>query len=221
MVGRRILNTILGLSLLLFLTANSTREVQASIKTDGAAAEKNKGVSAQEEQYSLLDSLDFSEIDEVMDGIFEEDFSFSDLVMSLAGGTAELEETSVMELLLKMLAGTFQKSKGAMFSILLLGILSAVFSNISDAFEARGSAQVSFYIISLLLAGILLRAMREVSQLGSGVLADLTLFMQTLIPTFIATTAFVSGEGSAAAFYASSMLAIWIVETLLAQIVLP
>lgn len=205
---------MLGLALLLFLTV--------SIDTKAYAGERaGTDTKAEEEQYGLLEGLELSEIDEMMDELFEENFSFSELVMSLADGTLELNKTTVMELLLKTVAGTFQKSRGAMLSILLLGILSAVFSNISDAFETKGSSQVSFYIISLLLAGILLRATREVSQLGSGVLADLTLFMQTLIPTFIATTAFVSGEGSAAAFYASSLLAIWIVETVLKQVILP
>ena len=216
MADRRITKVLLGLALLLFLTV--------SVCTKARAHERAGTVTGSEEeqqQYSLLEDLELSEIDEVMDELFEEDFSFSKLVMSLADGTVELNKTTVIELFLKTVAGTFQKSRGAMLSILLLGILSAVFANISDAFETKGSAQVSFYIISLLLAGILLRAMREVSQLGSGVLADLTLFMQTLIPTFIATTAFVSGEGSAAAFYASSLLAIWIVETVLAQVVLP
>ncbi len=199
---------MLGLALLLFLITNGTEKVQASEKTG-------------ESESSLFESLELTEIDEVLEPLFEDNFNFSDMVMSLASGTAESEKESIMESLLKTVAQTFEKSKGSMLSILLLGILSAVLSNISDAFESKGSAQISFYIISLLLAGILLHAMREVSQLGSGVLADLTLFMQTLIPTFIATTAFVSGEGSAAAFYASSLLAIWIVETVLAQVILP
>lgn len=199
---------MLGLALLLFLVTGSAVKVHASVKTG-------------ESESSLFESLELTEIDEVLEPLFEEDFNFSDLVLSLANGTAGSEKESIMEALLSTVAQTFEKSKGSMLSILLLGILSAILSNISDAFESKGSAQVSFYIISLLLAGILLHAMREVSQLGSGVLADLTLFMQTLIPTFIATTAFVSGEGSAAAFYASSLLAIWIVETVLAQVILP
>ena len=208
MADRRIRNGMLGLALLLFLVTGSAVKVHASVKTG-------------ESESSLFESLELTEIDEVLEPLFEEDFNFSDLVLSLANGTAGSEKESIMEALLSTVAQTFEKSKGSMLSILLLGILSAILSNISDAFESKGSAQVSFYIISLLLAGILLHAMREVSQLGSGVLADLTLFMQTLIPTFIATTAFVSGEGSAAAFYASSLLAIWIVETVLAQVILP
>lgn len=180
-----------------------------------------------EKDASLYTELEpeLKEVDKILAEMFEDGISFQELVRALMTGKLEQvlasEGESVLELLLSLAADTFQKSKGAMLSLLLLGILSAVFSNISEAFETKGSAQVSFYIVSLLLASILLRAMREVSALGSEVLVNIVQFMQVLIPTFIAATAFSAGASGAAVFYASSMLAIWLVEVLLKQVLLP
>lgn len=187
----------------------------------------DRDINKIEKDASLYTELEpeLKEVDQIFAEMFEDGISFQELVHALMAGKLEQilasEGKSVLELLLSLAADTFQKSKGAMLALLLLGILSAVFSNISEAFETKGSAQVSFYIVSLLLASILLRAMREVSALGSEVLANIVLFMQTLIPTFIAAAAFTAGAGSASVFYASSMLAIWLVEVLLKQVLLP
>ncbi len=91
----------------------------------------------------LVEELQTEQIDQILDELLENNVSFSEIMERLITGDLDFSSLSLKELFISLVMQTFQKSKTAMLSILLLGILSAVFSNIADAFETKGSAQIS------------------------------------------------------------------------------
>lgn len=111
--------------------------------------------------------------------------------------------------------------KNIFAAILILGIVSALFSNFSDIFQNHQVADISFYFLYLLLMAVLMKAFLAASGIASGMVADIVLFIKMFIPTYFMAVGAAQGPASAIVYYQFMLLLAYGVEKLLSSVLLP
>lgn len=106
-------------------------------------------------------------------------------------------------------------------SILILGILSALFSNFSDMFQNHQIADISFYFLYLLLMAILMQAFLEAAEITSQTVENIVLFVKMFIPTYFMAVGAATGTATAVVYYQFMLVLAYIVENVLLTLLLP
>lgn len=106
-------------------------------------------------------------------------------------------------------------------SILILGIVSALFSNFSDVFQNRQIADISFYFLYLLLISVLMKAFLEASDIAGQIVGNIVLFIKMFIPTYYIAVGAATGAVTGAAYYQFTLVLAYGVEKVLLSVLLP
>ncbi len=106
-------------------------------------------------------------------------------------------------------------------SILILGIISALFTNFSDVFQNHQIADISFYFLYLLLMAVLLKAFLLAADITSQVVENIVLFVKMFIPTYFMAVGAAAGSATAVVYYQFMLILAYIVEKFLLTVLLP
>lgn len=106
-------------------------------------------------------------------------------------------------------------------SILILGIVSALFSNFSDVFQNHQIADISFYFLYLLLMAVLLKAFLAAAEIASGMVENIVLFIQMFIPTYFMVVGAATGAATATVYYHFTLVLSYGVEKILLSFLIP
>lgn len=106
-------------------------------------------------------------------------------------------------------------------SILILGIISALFSNFSDVFQNHQIADISFYFLYLLLMAVLMQAFLAAADITTQVVENIVLFVKMFIPTYFMAVGAAVGSATAVVYYQFMLVLVYVVEKLLCTILLP
>lgn len=105
--------------------------------------------------------------------------------------------------------------------ILILGIVSALFAEFSDLFAGQQMAQVGFYFLYLFLITVLTKVFLYVSEIASAAIDEVLLFIKMFVPTYFVAVGMAQGTSTAAYYYYLTLLAAYLVESVLISILLP
>lgn len=173
-------------------------------------------------EQSVMEEPDFGEIDKALEQIqMDYDMDFGQVFRDIMSGKEALNVSLIYEKVLKILTSEVVENRFAITSVILLSVLAAVLSNITTAFQNRQIAKIAFYIMALLMAVLLLQSMKTTIEIATKTVENLVMFMEALLPAYFMGVAFVSGSASASTFYGTALLAIFLVEAILATVVLP
>lgn len=173
-------------------------------------------------QNELLDTFDYSGIEEIMGDVFpEEKIKFSDLVKSITTNDYESLNEDAYTYITKQIFYELSYNKSMIIHILLLTIFASVFTNFSNAFGNAQIANMGFYIIYLMILIISLQSFQVITQAICLNIEQLLCFMSALCPIYFLAVAFASGNQSSVIFYNLSLLYIYGVELLIISIVIP
>lgn len=111
--------------------------------------------------------------------------------------------------------------KNIFVSILILGIISALFSNFSDLFKSHQIADISFYFLYLLLMAVLMKSFLAAADIASGAVENIVLFIKMFIPTYFMAIGAATGAATAAVYYQFTLFLVYGVEKLLLCIMIP
>lgn len=111
--------------------------------------------------------------------------------------------------------------KNIFVSILILGIISALFSNFSDLFKSHQIADISFYFLYLLLMAVLMKSFLAAADIASGAVENIVLFIKMFIPTYFMAIGAATGAATAAVYYQFTLFLVYGVEKLLLCIMMP
>ena len=106
-------------------------------------------------------------------------------------------------------------------SVLILGIISALFTNFSDVFQNHQIADISFYFLYLLLMAVLLKAFLLAADITSQVVENIVLFVKMFIPTYFMAVGAAAGSATAVVYYQFMLILAYIVEKFLLTVLLP
>lgn len=111
--------------------------------------------------------------------------------------------------------------KNIFASILILGIVSALFSNFSDVFKNHQIADISFYFLYLLLIAVLMKAFLAAADIAAGTIENIVLFVRMFIPTYFLAVGAAAGATTAVVYYQLMLLLACGVENLLLSFLIP
>ena len=167
------------------------------------------------EETSMVEELDFEEIQESVDEILEEKFEFRDTVLDLIQGNQVFTLESFLTALLGQFGENWKQERQILLSILVLGIAAALLTNFSNIFQNQQIAQVSFEITYMLLFLILLQVFSGAQELARSVLEETREFMRALMPAYFLAVTMAAGVSTAAAFYEFLLGLIYLIQWLI------
>lgn len=185
-----------------------------------------KAAETDEDSYleEMKDSVDFSGLDDFLSGIQtpEESLTFSGLVEELLDeGISGFDAGVIIEWLKDVLLGQLQENRKLLIEVVLLAVGFSILKNFAGAFASSYISDLCFILVYCVLAVMLLQSFLAFGEIAGGVLSDSVDFMTALIPTFCITMVFSAGTRSAAGFYQTAFLVIYLVQWLFLNILVP
>ena len=170
----------------------------------------------------LLQSYDFNSIQSQINKIFpSQNVSFKDLILSVISGEQKMSFQLLWDYVIDFLKYEMGDVKVMMITLILIGIVAAVFINFSKVFENHQISDISYYLLYLLMITVLLKGFELSVTTCKSALESIITFIKILVPTFYIAIG-VSGSGlSATVFYQIIIVVIFIVESLLLMVVIP
>lgn len=111
--------------------------------------------------------------------------------------------------------------KTLFMSILVLGIVAALFVNFADLFQDHQVSDIAFYFVYLLMIAVLLKAFVGAVSIVRGILETVTTFMKLYIPTYMVAVGSTSGIASASVYYQILLFVVFLIEWGYLSILLP
>lgn len=152
---------------------------------------------------------------------FQWDISFMEIVKEIYAGEGKGIFFMLWENLKENLGGQLQGIKDVFITVVIIILISAVFSGFKDTFQNAQIAEISFYINYLLLMIIFTNVFGNVLTLGEETLKNIEEFMRIFFPTFFLLVGSTVGVGTGMAYYQIAGGAIYLVEWCLAKFLLP
>lgn len=151
----------------------------------------------------------------------QEKFSIKDAVKDLLQGKIPWSLDSLKQIVQKTLLGEIQTYRKTAAYLLVLIVVSAVFSNFVAVFDQGQIADISYYMMYLLMVTLLMKVFSVMSGVAAGAVSAILQFMQALLPACLMTVFLSSGSVSAFGFYQITLLAITGVQWLMNSLLLP
>ena len=171
---------------------------------------------------SIIEYFDFGEVEQVLDELFpQEKMSFTELLTSLTEGKTKEILGKLGSFLWEQLTYELQNAKHGLVQILLIAILAAVFHNFSGIFQNQHVAELSFYVLYMLLITICLNLMEILIASVSQGVDKLLEFFKVLGPVYFMGVAITTGSATSIAFYNILLFIIYLVENLINKVLLP
>ncbi|MGL5259189.1 MAG: stage III sporulation protein AE [Lachnospiraceae bacterium] len=111
--------------------------------------------------------------------------------------------------------------KTIIITLLMIGIISALFSNLSSVFKNHQIVDIAFYLNYLILIIFLEEVFRKTYSIVQETLNQITLFVQIAMPTYYTIVGLGYGTASAIAYYQITLFAIYLIECILKNVLLP
>ena len=170
----------------------------------------------------LLDQFDFREVDRSLQELFpQEKRSMEEILRELMHGDLKPTGELVLGLIKEQMGYELTSHRKIWVELLVLILISAIFTNFSEAFQNRQISEVSFYILYLLMITICLQGFLITLDGAEERLGDLTEFMRVLAPSYCMAIAFSTGAASSLAFYNLVLLIIYVVNLVIVNLLLP
>lgn len=170
----------------------------------------------------ILDQLDFKETNAQLKQLFpEEKMDFKETVLELISGDTKLTAKLLNRLVADQVVYAFRSARENLGQILLLAVIAALLSQFSKIFQNRQIAEVSFYVLYLLLLALCLNTFGIAMDWVSGGIENLTSFMGAFCPLYFLAVSVAKGSVTATAFYQGVLFLIYLVEVIIVKVVLP
>lgn len=154
--------------------------------------------------------FDFTDIQDSINAIFRRDeIDFTELARSLVSGE-KININSVISSLGDAFWGELATQRKALLAIIAIAVFAGIFRAVADVFDNHQIADMSYYGMFLLLFTVLIRTFSEMTEIGMGVILNLTDFMRALIPAYTLGIGLASGEAGAAAFSSVALFVIYL-----------
>jgi len=170
-----------------------------------------------------LDVADFLPFDSYDIGILDMPGlpRFRDLVMQIVRGELDLSLGGVLGGLLSVIFGEFMASSGLLRQILIIAILGALMSCLTEAFSHRSAGELGFYVTFLMAAVLAISSFYLSVQILTGVVSLASNIMLAAIPLMLAAMAISGNFVGAAAFHPLMFFALQLIARFVAAVYVP
>lgn len=161
---------------------------------------------------------DYSEITEITQS---EGLDFEKIVNDFVKGDVNSALEGMGESILNTVFVELSAQKSVIVKILSIGMIAALFSNITSAFAAGNISETGFYITFTALMGVMVAGYHIAADMVYKALDRLIELMEAIVPVYVLSVGFASGQSSAVGFYQAVALIIIFVEKILQTVIIP
>lgn len=171
---------------------------------------------------SILNDMDLGEVQDAVDEMLKENsFSFGDAIREMIKGNQPISKDAVTQLLTEVITNELSSQKNDFAGILILVLAGAILANFITIFDNNRIAEISFYIVYLLMFAMLIKNFSALSGSLGQTLEGIVEFMRALSPAYYIAIMATGAITSATLFYQVILIIIFFVQYLLMNIVLP
>ena len=203
-------------------------EKTAVIMAASQVQEKDQGQDTAEElqtgaeDFLNIKAFHLQEVEESLADLEEESsFRFADALKSLIRGEIPLNPSTLKTLVFDALLLEWKNQKETALQVFLLVIVAALVLNFTDLMEKNGTALISFFMMYLMLAAVLMKGFTGMSRMTDATLGRVNGFMKALVPSYFAAAVFAGNSVGGMAFYESAILLIAAVQWVQRYLLLP
>lgn len=164
-------------------------------------------------------------LDDLRDGLSElfpsYDIDPEALLEQLLTGDVLGAMTGLFSGTIRELSVQAQGLRGILVWLLILGVASALMSHFVDIFDRSQVADLSFYLMYMLMAAILLKCFAQAAETARVTMENIVLFVRLLVPAYMTAVGLAAGSVTMSVTYQLLLLMIYGVEALLIGIALP
>lgn len=171
---------------------------------------------------SIWADYDLDKLQKGLDTLFPQyNISLENLLQRLMQGDIVGAFSEFLQQSISEMAKTTLGMKNVFVWLLVLGVVSALMSHFVEVFDKHQVADLSFYVMYLLMSAILLKCFVQASQTAVETLENVVLFIRLLLPTYLLAVGVATGSITAGAYYELLLLLLYGVEKILLGIVIP
>lgn len=173
-------------------------------------------VEAEDTNKDQLGKYDFSSIDDATGS----EINFKELVTDIISGGQTSIKRNFIQQLQSTLTKELSSNKKAIIQVIALSIISAFFTNFSNAFNNQQISQTGFFVTCIALVTILLAIFSVAAGTATSAIQSVIRFMKALIPIYATSVAITSGSMSSMAYYEFILIIIALVNWVFLNIVI-
>lgn len=170
----------------------------------------------------LLKEINLTDVQKMLDDFMGADsFSMKETLIKLTRGERAFSKEAVQEFVYRFFFYQLDQEKELFVKLILLILLSAVFTSFAEVFENNQIGDISFFVVYLLFFTILMDSFSKMSSSLEKTISWMTEMMKGLAPAYYMTVCAASGAASAVVFYEGVLLMVWGIQWLLLTVLLP
>lgn len=170
----------------------------------------------------LLKEINLADVQKMLDDFMGADsFSMKEALIKLTRGERAFSKEAVQEFVYRFFFYQLDQEKELFVKLILLILLSAVFTSFAEVFENNQIGDISFFVVYLLFFTILMDSFSKMSSSLEKTISWMTEMMKGLAPAYYMTVCAASGAASAVVFYEGVLLMVWGIQWLLLTLLLP
>lgn len=170
----------------------------------------------------ILEQSDQQALEDLLsDSGLPDSVTFFNLVRGLMTGRIPFQLEEIRTYVTDLFFSEILSQKQMALQILLIVLSSAVFSNFIRVFEKSQIAEISFYMMYLLVSTMLLRSFSSMDALVTETISHITSLMKLLLPAYLASIVFSTGSLTALGFYQVTTVTIALLQGVIMRVILP
>lgn len=151
----------------------------------------------------------------------DQSISFREIILQLLQGELPMSPENIWNWIRIYFFRELSEQKEMVLQILMIALVSAVTSNVIRVFENAQIAEISFYIIFMMISVLVIRSFSKLNELARETCASITDFMELLMPPYLMTVIFSSGKRTGIGMYEITVFTMQWVQVLIVRVILP
>lgn len=172
---------------------------------------------------TYYEDFDYDDIQSAIDDVLSSRgaFDFKSYVGKLITSGNGVSSKGAIADLFSVLGKEFEANKSALFKLIMIAVIAAVFTNFTSVFNNNQVSETSFYIAYLLLFATITGTFATATAVASDTISAILSFMKALLPTYFMSIAFCSSKATTLLFYEGALVLITVVDVLIVHILIP
>lgn len=178
----------------------------------------------EEELEALKESFSLESIDEALnDTSLKGEYRFSEVFEAVFQGNLKEGAGKVWNLTEEYVLKEIKANQRNFVQIILVAILSALFSNVASGFLSSTLQETGFFVVYLAMTGIILHSFSLMLSITEQTLQEIFSFVEALLPAYVMSVTVVSGSATSLALYEFTFLIMkgcqWGLKTILVPLI--
>lgn len=186
------------------------------------AGQKQREQQEEETRQKLMEDMELGQMQDAVNQILKEDsFSIEEILNQILKGESLFQKETMSKWFKNIVKAQLQKEQKAMFQVVLLVLLAAVFSNFTAVFGDGKTGEISFYITYMLLLAVLIKSFGSMGVELKELLENFILFLKALMPSYFLAVTASSGSATAMIFYEAVLFLIYVIQVVFLKGMIP